>query len=270
MYGYVRVSTELQAHKGYSLAGQVQAIKDYCIKNGYELIHIYCDAGLSGAVNDSEDDLAKRPELNAMLGKLKYIDKIVVFHTNRLWRNIMAQALIQRALRKFNIDIVSVEQPSYSVYNEEKDPTAFLLNGMMDLLDLYDKGNVVNRLKKGKENKAKQGDKPSGAPPIGYLYNNKKVIIDTKWAALIKTIFNQYLGLGSLGKVAIWLNDNNYVTPRGKAFSTMALHHILTNEFYLGQVQWCGKLTDGNHEPIISKVIFGKVKAMLNRNRKNG
>lgn len=269
VYGYYRVSTQLQAEHGYSLAAQVQEIETYCKSQGWELVQLFHDDGISGAINDDEDlDLSKRPGLNAMLGSLKGIDKIVVVHTNRLWRNVMAQALIQREIRKQGAEVASIQQPTFSVYAEVKDPTAFLINTMLGALDTFDKMNTVNKMAAGKDRKAQEGGKSSGFPPVGYKYQNKQVVIDPEWARLVKIIYHQYLALGSLGKVAKWLAENNYVTPRGKAFSSVTIRDILTNKFYLGRLQWRGQISNGNHEPIISKVIFGKVQAALQRNKK--
>jgi site-specific DNA recombinase len=46
--GYVRVSTEGQATGGVSLAAQRDRIEAWCKANGYDLIALHVDAGLSG------------------------------------------------------------------------------------------------------------------------------------------------------------------------------------------------------------------------------
>ncbi|SCN31951.1 Resolvase [Bacillus cytotoxicus] len=48
--GYVRVSTEGQVREGYSLTYQVEEIERYCIENKLQLLHIYEDKGISGAL----------------------------------------------------------------------------------------------------------------------------------------------------------------------------------------------------------------------------
>ncbi|WP_186824240.1 recombinase family protein, partial [Staphylococcus carnosus] len=45
--GYIRVSTERQV-EGYSVEGQIIQIEQYCQFNGYELVDIYADRGISG------------------------------------------------------------------------------------------------------------------------------------------------------------------------------------------------------------------------------
>ena len=46
---YARVSTGEQARSGYSLAQQIEALKDYASREGYEVLEEVRDAGQSGA-----------------------------------------------------------------------------------------------------------------------------------------------------------------------------------------------------------------------------
>ena len=46
---YARVSTDEQARTGYSLAQQLEALKEYASREGYEVIEEVSDPGQSGA-----------------------------------------------------------------------------------------------------------------------------------------------------------------------------------------------------------------------------
>src|SRR5215217_7245664 len=46
---YVRVSTDEQARSGYSLAQQLEALRDYAAREGYEVLEEVQDPGQSGA-----------------------------------------------------------------------------------------------------------------------------------------------------------------------------------------------------------------------------
>jgi site-specific DNA recombinase len=46
---YTRVSTDEQARSGYSLAQQLEALKDYAAREGYEVLDEVSDPGQSGA-----------------------------------------------------------------------------------------------------------------------------------------------------------------------------------------------------------------------------
>jgi hypothetical protein len=46
---YARVSTDEQARSGYSLAQQIEALREYSAREGYEILEEVKDAGQSGA-----------------------------------------------------------------------------------------------------------------------------------------------------------------------------------------------------------------------------
>src|ERR687893_1938261 len=46
---YARVSTDEQARSGYSLAQQLEALREYAAREGYEVLEEVVDAGQSGA-----------------------------------------------------------------------------------------------------------------------------------------------------------------------------------------------------------------------------
>lgn len=125
--GYVRVSTLGQARDGYSLFYQVEKIERYCARHHLELANIYKDEGVSGAKVDEDVLTIDREGLQSMLLDLKplNITQVIVLNTSRLWRADIVKVLIQRELKKHQVDVKSIEQPQYSIYNH--DPNDFLI-----------------------------------------------------------------------------------------------------------------------------------------------
>jgi site-specific DNA recombinase len=48
---YARVSTDKQARRGYSFAQQLEALREYAAREGYEVLEEVADPGQSGAVH---------------------------------------------------------------------------------------------------------------------------------------------------------------------------------------------------------------------------
>lgn len=89
MLGIIRVSTQGQAKDGYSLKYQEDEIKGYCKEQGWNLIHIFREEGISGAKLNEEALEIDRVGLQEMLAHLSsvQVDYVVVLNTSRLWRS---------------------------------------------------------------------------------------------------------------------------------------------------------------------------------------
>ena len=72
----------------------------------------------------------------------------------------------------------------------------------------------------------------------------------------------------SLHQIADYLNAQGIKTRRGKDWSAGNVQVVLRNRFYVGELLHQGKPIKGNHEPIVSKVQFGKVSAQLDKRRR--
>ena len=271
VYGYLRVSTETQAEKGYGLEAQRAEIEKHAAANGITLADVFIDAGISGAAKDTDDDneaISRRAGLLELLAALEDGDAVLVLNTSRLWRSDNTKVLIRRELMKRKARIISIEQPKYDMY--AKDPNDRLIAGIIELLDEWERLSIALKLARGRTVKAKRGDKPAGVCPYGYQYteDKKAVIIDDNEAALVRFMYTEGQKGRSLGQIADALNEQGVTTRQGKQWSRGGVQGILRNPFYTGVLMHQNKPIKGNHEAIISKIQFGKVGAQLDRRRK--
>ncbi len=236
---YVRVSTQTQIRKGQGIRTQRESIKEFCEQNGMELINIYEDKGISGAKADEESLTIDREGLQNMLTDIPIlgIKYIVVLNTSRLWRSDLVKVLIQRELKKHNVDVKAIDQPTYSIYSAD-DPSQFLINGMMELLDQYQRLEIALKLKRGKMNKARQGKFTGGRTPLGYkkveVDNKSDIGIDENEAQIITTILGLRRQRLSMQSIADYLNKNQVPTKRGGKWHASTIEYILKNKIYAG------------------------------------
>lgn len=266
-YGYIRVSTETQSEKGYGLDTQADKIRQYADQNAIHLEDIFTDAGISGNLGDTADDEAinERVGLIELLSVLEEGDTVIVLNTSRLWRSDMTKVLVRRELLRRNVVLKSIEQPTYDLYS--KDPNDYLLNGIMELLDNYERMTISLKLARGRTAKAKTGNKPSGVCPFGYRYaeDKKSVIIDPDESKFVKLMYTEAQKGRTLQQICDTLNKQGSTTRRGKEWNKSSVRVILRNDFYIGVLHHRGQPIQGNHDPLISKIQFGKVNAQLNR-----
>lgn len=153
VYGYARVSTQMQAKDGNSLEAQEQLLK----KNGAE--KIYSDA-FTGTK-------AHRPKLDKLLAVLQPGDKLVVTKLDRIARSAsqgieLIQSLLNRGITIHVLNIGLLDNT----------PTGKLICNIMLAFAEFDRDMIVERTKEGKAIAKKQPDYREGRPR---LYSLKQI-----------------------------------------------------------------------------------------------
>jgi site-specific DNA recombinase len=103
--GYRRVSMREQVD-GHSLDAQEKNIRDYSASQGWQLIEIYTDAGIS-AKKDSHRPSLERLIADAEAGKF---DVIVVDKIDRFYRHLACLLTALDLLRSIGVSFASVQE----------------------------------------------------------------------------------------------------------------------------------------------------------------
>lgn len=266
--GYIRVSTERQV-EGYSIEGQITQIEQYRQFNGYELVDIYADRGISGKSMN-------RPELQRMLNDAKNgkLDCVMVYKTNRLARNTSDLLTIVEELHRQNVEFFSLSERM-----EVKNSTGKLMLQILASFSEFERNTILENIYNGQHQRALKGYY-QGNLPLGYNNipdNKKELMINQHEANIVKYIFESYAKGHGYRKIANALNHKGYVTKKGNPFSINSITYILVNPFYIGKIQfakykdWNEKrrkglndkpiIADGKHPPIISQELWDKVQS---------
>ena len=239
---YVRVSTEEQATKGYSLDAQEDVDVSFAHSMGYEVIKIFREEGLSAK------DL-KRPVLQQMMQwgyeHAGEFEAVIFWKWERISRGTEEDYVI---LGKF-FSKCQVRPLSVTECNDES-PEGELLRHMIKGMNLYELRKISQRTKLGMDYIAKTGRKPAVAP-IGYLNftnpdNSKSIIPDPKTAPFVRKAFEMYAtGNYSIEGIEDFLYDSGIRSRKGKRYQKV--EYMLKNIFYIGKFYWGGILYEGTH-----------------------
>lgn len=224
---YVRVSTDQQAEKGYSIDTQLEACRKCALELGAGHIEEFVDDGYSA-------EFIERPHLTKLREavKSKKFDLVVFYDPDRMARNLMHQLIIAEEIDKSGAEL------KFVAVNYDQSPDGKFMFGIRGLLAQLEKEKIKERTMRGKRGKAAKGMVISDAKPFGYTFDAEKstYVINEMEAAIVRMIFDfmvkQKMGTARICKE---LNARGISSPRAKnAWIVSSIHRILTNTLYKG------------------------------------
>ncbi len=268
--GYIRVSTDEQVEHGHSLETQETLIRQFAVSRGWQMVHIYHDAGISGRTD-------RRPGLVQLLHDVETgrFEAVVVHAVDRLYRNLEA------LLKTFHI--FQVHQVTFVSITENMDFTTpwgkLALAVLGTLAEIYiDK--LSTETSKGKHQRARKGlwngsislgycnglcsrctdpNGPDYCPDYGHLDqgDGQELIFHPIEQVAVHLAFDWYItGDYSDGQIAVRLNAHQHQLADGTVvyfrtkrypsrggpgpFSKDSVREILTRVFYTGVVPYYG------------------------------
>jgi site-specific DNA recombinase len=260
---YARVSSKEQEDTGYSLDAQEKLLQDYAVKN---------ELGVKKAFRVSESASGKqiRKTFNELLG---YADKnkisiILCEKIDRLTRNLKDAASVSDWINEDSNREVHFVKESFIV-NKNTRAHENLVWDMKVAIARFYTNNLSEEVRKGQKEKIAQGWLPT-KPPLGYKTigdkGHKIHIIDEEKAPLIRKMFELYsTGNYSLNALIRTMQKEGLRNREGGKVGKSRMHEYLSDPFYWGKIKWNGEITNGQHEPLISKELFETVQKILVR-----
>lgn len=264
-YLYVRVSTDEQRRKGYSLVEQEERLLQHCEINNIKIKGVF-----------REDYSAKdfnRPEWKNLINKIKrnrnrQLENILFLKWDRFSRNIQYAYQMMGMLNNLNVRAMAIDQP----IDFDVPESIVMLAIYLSIPEAENQRRGLNT-SDGMRRAKKMGRWP-GKAPIGYsnltALDGKKFIGPKQPEAdHIRWSFQQ-LAKGRLTISQVW----KMACANGFRCSKTNFWKLLRNPAY------CGIITiqpykdvdlqfiKGVHQPLISEDLFHDVQAFLNSKRK--
>ena len=248
---YTRVSTKEQV-EGYSLIYQEKLCKEFCEKQGWEVLKVFQEQGES----------AKTVDRTQLLKLLKFCaenkdkaDIVVVHKIDRVARVTADYHAIRAAISRYGMVLKSVSEPI------DGSAQGKFMENIYAAVAQLDNDVRAERTKAGLIERVKQGLWAWGAPLV-YLNSPSGLIIDKERAPLIKKAFETYaLGLYTIKDIAKLLNKWGLKSKYGNRIKPQIVSKIFSDKKYMGILEvsgWSGE-QEGIHEKIVSSELFNKV-----------
>ena len=143
---YARVSTDEQARSGYSLAQQIEALRAYAAREGYEILEEVSDPGQSGASLE-RPGMDRVRDLVASGG----VSVVLTQDRDRIAREPAYHYLLRREFEEHGAKIRAMNDRG------DDTPEGELTDGILDQLAKYERAKISERSRRGKLRKAREG-----------------------------------------------------------------------------------------------------------------
>jgi DNA invertase Pin-like site-specific DNA recombinase len=217
--GYVRVSTEGQAIDGVSLDAQRTRVEGWCTTNGFTLVALHIDAGVSGKRADTRPGLQK-----ALEEACRRRAALVVYSLSRLARSTKDALTISDRLDRAGGDLVSLSERIDTTTAAGK-----MVFRMLAVLAEFERDLVSERTAVAMAHLRSQGKRISGKLPYGYMLANDGVtLVEAPHENRVIVEMSQWKAKGvSLNGIARILNDHNVPAKHGGQWSAKTVRDVL-------------------------------------------
>jgi site-specific DNA recombinase len=237
---YVRVSTDEQADRGYSLPTQIANCQKEAARRALAVSGelTFADEGISGATLD-------RPALARLRGALRPCDTVLVYDPDRLSRDDVDFLVICREFERAGAELVFVNGGQVPD-GAEGDIVRYL----MGWKGKRERATIMERSIRGRRAKAASGKwVGSGHPPYGYRRvgerQNVALEICEAEASVVRGIFRRFIDGEPILAIGERLTAEQVLPPNrskeGKRWYFQTIKRILKNRIYLGYIDHYGQ-----------------------------
>ncbi len=261
---YVRVSTDEQADRGYSLQHQEDRLRNYCSINNIEVVAFF-----------REDHSAKtfeRPEFNNLLEFVRrnkrVADVLLFLKWDRFSRNAGDAYYMINTLNRLGIEPQAIEQPLDLSIPENKIMLAFYL-AAPEVENDRRSLNTIAGMRRAKKEGRWIAKAPAGYKMSRNERNQPVVIKDPLTAPIVRWVFDEIAN-------AVYSAEMIYkkALEKGLKVKRSNFFEMIKNPFYFGRIYIPAykdedeQYVTGIHEPLISEQLFNEVQDILTGRRR--
>lgn len=244
---YCRVSTLEQKKKGYGIDIQKRDIERYAEALGMPIDDFYIDEARSGV---SE----RRTALNKLVRDCKTgrVSAVIMSSLDRLSRDLRFTENLIHDLGEAGVKVLIADMPNYDGSNRKD----VLIRQIKEAIAEENRKEIIERLKKGREERTRKGNMAGGNLPYGYMRQGKEIRINSQEAEVVKGIFTLSRQGINCGEIAARFKKQGYNRRNGKTWTPRQVSATLGREnLYRNGIIKYGEAIGENKELIIIQAL---------------
>jgi site-specific DNA recombinase len=221
---YARVSTDEQARTGYSLAQQLEALREYAAREGLQILEEIEDAGQSGAS-------LERPGMDRVrdLVAAGGVSVVLAQDRDRFAREPAYHYLLRREFEEHGTRIRALNDRG------DETPEGELTDGILDQLAKFERAKTAERTRRGRLRKAREGKVIAGRQAdYGFRYNASRDGYEVHEAemAVVRRIFHMIGEGSSVSGARAALEAEKIPPPRGVRWQRTFVRECIFDDVY--------------------------------------
>lgn len=218
LIGYVRVSSLIQKGKGNSISNQISKINSYSQLNGYEIIDILKDDGISGMSKSKRKDYLKLIDII----EDQKIDGVIVNDLSRIGRKMSDVIEFIDLIKSKNVEFHSIKEGINNVSN-----VGGLIINILSSINQFEVEMLRNRISEVKQYK-KSNDLVYGNLIFGKSKDGNRLVDNVNEMKVIKYMKNLRKRGYSYFKISDRLNERNIKSKNGNKWYGSGVRNVLS------------------------------------------
>lgn len=243
---YLRQSTARE--ESISMELQETAGRDYAKRQGYNVVAVEQDPGISGRTWD-------RPGVQRAMSMIetKQADVIVLWKWSRLSRARLDWAVAIDKVESAGGRIESATEPV-----DVDTSTGRLARGMLAEFAAFESERIGDTWKEAHRRRVAQGLTPTGTDHFGYDYDSAEGYTpNPEEASVLQECYRLYLAGQSFRNIVKYLNTTG-LQPKsrgggsGRGWCATVVIRLMDSPFAAGYIRYRGENHPGRHEPLLT------------------
>ncbi|MBF0185886.1 MAG: recombinase family protein, partial [Magnetococcales bacterium] len=213
----------------------------------------YDDGGFTGG--NLERPALKRLMADVEAGK---INQIVIYKLDRLTRSLMDFAKLVDVFDKHGVTFSSVTQQ----FSTTTSMGRLTLNMLLSFAQ-FEREISAERIRDKFAASKRKGMWMGGHPPLGYIVQERKLVIHPTESETVRTIFRRFIETSSVTQLIDELAESGAVGKNGLPLDKGAIYRILGHHVYVGEIAYQGEIYAGEHQAIINRATWDAARTTL-------